>query len=151
MYVLADLQFCGEPIFEITKFFRSQWVEKFGKDVVERLIDPMPAYNLDDVAKTLIYDCSEMKKLADEKNATLILMTYPFYTPDEFRLPPNIYTRISKYLDVILIDNNTFFKTHLKTYRKEEIFSTDGHCTAKGYGLLAQDITAELERHNLLP
>lgn len=151
VYILADIELSGHPISEIVKYFRSRWVEKFGEEAVVRLIDPMPFHDIGDLVKTFIYDCSEMKKIADKNNAVFVLMTYPYYTPDKFMFPPDIYIRITNYLNIPLIDNNAFFSHYLEHYRKEELFVADGHCNAKGYGLMAKDIAAELEKNKLLP
>lgn len=157
-YILSDMQDRSQPIkskyfeeyAELIKQLRSYWVKKFGEEYVQRLIDPMISYKEDDLVNVLVYDLEEMSNYARQKKAKLVILTYP-HPPTKFRYPADIYYTISNYLDLPLVDNVSLFSKYSIIYRHEEIFSTDGHCTGKGYNLIAKNTFDVLRKYNLLP
>jgi lysophospholipase L1-like esterase len=134
----------------LIKGLRSYWVEKFGEAYVQRFIDPAISYEESDLEKILVYDLEKMANYTREKQARLIILTYPVVAT-RFGYREEIYYRISSYLCTPLIDNVSLFNKYPKIYRYEELFSRDGHCTEKGYKLMAENIAATLKKHKLLP
>lgn len=136
---------------DLLKELRSYLVEKFGEEDVRRLIDPIILCEKSDLVKILVYDLTEMANYVRQKKATMVILTYP-YSLTKVQYPEDIYHRISNYLDLPLVDNVSLFNKYLKIYRYEELFSDKGgHCTAKGYKLIAENVFDVLKKHNLLP
>lgn len=156
--ILADLQDRHQPrnskefqeFASLIKKLRSYWVEKFGEEYIHRIIDPVISYEENDLVKVLAYDFEEMANYLRQKKLKLVVLTYPF-PATRFRFPENIYYRLSRYLDLPLVDNASAFNKYINIYRYEELFSADGHCTSKGYGLIAENVSGVLKKYNLLP
>ncbi|MBM3247604.1 hypothetical protein FJZ17_03655 [Candidatus Pacearchaeota archaeon] len=134
----------------LVKSLRSYWVGKFGEEYVQYFIDPAISYKETDLEKILFYDFEELINYLSQKKTKLVILSYPFHAT-QFRYPVGIYYRISNYLRVPLVDNVPLFDKYLKIYKREELFDTGGHCTSKGYGLIAENIYGVLKKHNLLP
>lgn len=155
--ILADLQDRNQPknskefnaYADLIKGLRSYWVEKFGEEYVRWFIDPIISHEENDLTEVLVYDLAEMANYASQKKARFVILTYPF-PATKFRYPADIYNRISNYLNTPLVNNVFLFGNNLKIYRYEELFSTDGHCTSKGYRLIAENTSDVLKKYNLL-
>lgn len=72
--------------------------------------------------------------IINEEKIQLVLMSYPLSDAEDLR-------KISmKYKDVLVIDNMAVFKQALKYVKHEEYFVFDGHCNARGYRLIAENV-----------
>lgn len=69
--------------------------------------------------------------IINEKKIRLVLMSYPLSGAEELK------KACVKYKDILVIDNTIIFKQVLKYAGHEEYFVPDGHCSAKGYRLIA--------------
>ncbi|MDO8489414.1 MAG: hypothetical protein Q7S42_04820, partial [Candidatus Omnitrophota bacterium] len=157
IYILADLQEQSQPVDSdyfkgyagLVKSLRTGWVNKFGEEPVRRFIDPMISYEESDLWKILAYDLEEMGNYLKLRNSRLVILTYPC-SAATFRCPWDIYHRIASKLDSPLVNNASLFSAYLRYYRNEELFVADGHCTGKGYRLMAENIFETLKKYNLL-
>lgn len=78
-----------------------------------------------------------------------ILMCYPFQYKSSISYPVNNVIRsVAKENNVLLVDNEMIFDT-IKTNRNS-YFISDGHCSNKGYGLIAKNLFMVLESNGLL-
>lgn len=135
---------------DTVKDLRKEWIERFGKETVMRIIDPMVSSEEEVRTKAFFYDCVEMKKLADKQKSIFFLMTYPGFSPEKFRMPQDIYLIIAAYLDIPLINNTEIFNQHLRFYKRNELFVSDGHCASKGNRMVAENASNMLKEYNLL-
>lgn len=156
--ILADMQDRKQPkdskdfqeFSNLIKEMKSFWVEKFGEEYVALFINPVISCEEKDLSRVLIYDLEEMSNYLRQRKAQLVILTYP-HLPTEFRYPADIYYRIHNYVSSPLVDNVHIFNKYLKIYRYEQLFSADGHCTSKGYELIANNVYEVLKKYNLLP
>lgn len=155
--ILADLQDRSQPkdgrdfkeFADLIKKLRSYWVEKFGEEYVQQFIDPVILYEEEDLVKVLVYDLKEMNEYVRQREAKIVILTYP-HPANKIRYPEDIYYEISNYLDLPPVDNVYLFNKYLKIYKYEDLFSADGHCTSKGYRLIAENIADVFKKYNLL-
>ncbi len=94
------------------------------------------------IQKIIEYDLSRAIKIARNSGAQVVLETYPF------RSFINIFREISERFSVPLVDNYAVFK---KEQLSQYLFVPDGHCNAKGYGIIAENTYKTLIKYNLLP
>lgn len=86
-----------------------------------------------------------LKKIVDKHDITLIVMQYPLLSEKPLR------KILGKSDDIIFIENVLNFEKVLKDNSYDELFQdmfgeTFGHCTAKGYNLIAENATEHILR-----
>jgi lysophospholipase L1-like esterase len=134
---------------KLFKEMRQTWINKFGQEYVRQLIDPIVLSGDRLRQDILSYDLTQMRDFLETKGARMAILTYPL--PSEgFRLPGNIYNLISKRLNLPLIDNASVFHKYLSGDNPENLFVGDGHCNAKGYRIITENILAALVKYKLL-
>jgi hypothetical protein len=101
--------------------------------------------NQEDLDRMLWYDLTEMIKVAKENNINIVLQTYP----NDFS-ENRIFREVDKKYHIPLVDNSLIFKERLRTQKEEGLFVADGHCNAKGYKLIAENIYNTLVVEGLL-
>ena len=97
--------------------------------------------------RVLEYDLEEIIKFAKSQGVTLILNTYPLNDLSLY----DVFQKISNKLNILLVDNFKVFKEIEKTGNQGDFFVPDGHCNAKGYGIIAENTYKTLVEHKLLP
>lgn len=155
--ILVDLQDRQKPknskyfkeYADLIKGLRGVWVAKFGEEYVSRFIDPIISYKENELEEALYYDFEDLASYLSQNKIKLVILTYPF-SASRFRFSAGIYHRIANYLDVPLVDNVALFDRNLRIYERRELFASDGHCTSKGYGLMAENIAKVLKKYGLL-
>jgi lysophospholipase L1-like esterase len=96
--------------------------------------------------RVLGYDLEEIIKLAKSRGVTLILNTYPLNDLSLY----DVFREISNKLNILLVDNFKVFKQIEQNGNKRDFFVSDGHCNAKGYGVIAENTYKTLVEHKLL-
>ena len=131
-----------EEIDNVKKIVEEVYDEATYKEVKE-IIDTLAQFatNMDIPVKILRSDLIETHRIAMNYGIDLILMTYPC----GMGVVDDTIRRLSKELDIVLVDNQKIFEERLKIEQKEELFIDDGHCNAKGYELIAKNICDVLD------
>lgn len=89
---------------------------------------------------SLRVNLDRIARLARDSGALVILLTYPHAgTPDPVDL---VITEAAEAADVPLLDLLPVFTAAERQWSRQELYVADGHCTDRGYGIVA----AEVER-----
>jgi lysophospholipase L1-like esterase len=94
------------------------------------------------VQEIIEYDLSQAVRIVRNSGSEIILETYP---SQSFI---NIFREISGRFNIPLVDNYAVFKNEQLS---QDLFVPDGHCNAKGYGIIAENTYKTLIKYNLLP
>lgn len=82
--------------------------------------------------------------IAREHNCSVVLQTYPH--PRIAAWENSIIRMVSKKMNVSLVDHGSFFNNLLIQGEEEEtLFVPDGHCTKRGYRLMAEEIFEKIQ------
>lgn len=96
--------------------------------------------------RVLEYDLEETIRFAKSHGVTFILNTYPL---DDLTLY-DVFKEISNKLNIPLVDNFKVFKEIEKSGNIKDFLVPNGHCNAKGYGLIAENTYKILVGNKLL-
>jgi tetratricopeptide (TPR) repeat protein len=92
--------------------------------------------------KVLEYDLENMIRLAKAEGKRCIFLTYPLSEEnDEIRM------RLANKWQILFVDNTKSF-SQLKSaenYKQKDYFVEDGHCNARGYQVIAQNVYEALK------
>ena len=102
--------------------------------VVKRTLDTSAAQ------RRLEDDLRYMVRLARSQGVEPVLLNYPHYLPGISA----VIRRSARKLNVTLVDLNPAFNERLKTVSRRDLFVHDGHCTDRGYRLMAEEVAAAL-------
>ncbi|HNW39734.1 MAG TPA: hypothetical protein PL125_04270 [Candidatus Omnitrophota bacterium] len=100
-------------------------------------------------------DIREMVEVIKNRKIKVLLQNFP---PIDSMSPGHrahyfnnfLLPEIARDLDLPFVDNNAIFKKILDQGEpREKIFVPDGHCTAKGYGLMARNIFNKIKEEGL--
>ncbi|MFH0753823.1 MAG: hypothetical protein V2A70_04595 [Candidatus Omnitrophota bacterium] len=81
-------------------------------------------------------DINEMVRIIRGHGAALILQDYPIDTPSN-----EILKRIAEEWHVPLVNNREVFQEKMKAGMVfKDLYSVDGHCNARGYGVMAENV-----------
>lgn len=95
-------------------------------------------------SENLTGDLAEMKAVADNLGVTLVLMSYP----DRFQ-----YGNLRGFADAsgtLFINHVPMFEQALTNTPPDLLFREDGHCTSRGYRMMAENIRNVLKTNGLL-
>lgn len=90
--------------------------------------------------KKLLYsNLEKMIEYVRMKKGEIILQTYPFHSVRSF---DDVVKAIAKKYNAPIVDNAAIFDVlvSLEGYKREDYFVVDGHCTSKGYGVVAANV-----------
>ncbi len=94
-------------------------------------------------ALNLIEDLDDMADIMEEREIPIILMSYPdtFYR--------NRLADFARRRGIVFVDHTPVFKEIMRNHQRGEIFRRDGHCTAKGYKVMADNLLQTLDEMEL--
>jgi len=109
------------------------------KDVLKQLLLLEAQVNeKSNIYNWLYQDISEIAWDCNRRGIDLIVQGYPSpYDNDKAADVGNILKRIARKLDIPFVDNIRIFNEQIE---QDILFVKDGHCTAKGYGLIAKNV-----------
>lgn len=96
-------------------------------------------------------DIKEIIKIIRQKKIKIILQSYPY--PLEVRKIPidAILRKIANELHISFVDNELLFREMLERgSRSEDFFVADGHCNARGYGIVAMNVYNKIMEEGML-
>lgn len=134
---------------ELKKYLEATYKES-NKKILLRTIDAKLKIYEDEsiLAEVFRYDLKEIIKLSTERGAAVILQTYP---RKWYSLFNNVVRQISKEYDIALVDNEKIFSEEAQHVDRERFFIADGHCTEKGYRLIAENTYNALVGQGFFP
>jgi len=91
-------------------------------------------------------DLFRIMQLLKENGISLVLQTYPGTDQSDETV---VIRRFAQEFHIPLVDNKKIFPHKLKTYRWEELFLADGHCTALGNKIIAENVYNVLTKINI--
>ena len=78
------------------------------------------------------HDLRQMQRLCTERGIHFVIQSYPY--------PVIALKSFANQLGVMYVDNEAAFARLLEGAKKETYFVPDGHCNARGYGVVAKNI-----------
>jgi lysophospholipase L1-like esterase len=92
----------------------------------------------------LAYDLKETIRLAKKNHVAVVLQTYPGWADND------IIRSACSARHTPLVDNESAFRERSKYRTTTDLFVPDGHCTAYGYGIIAENVYRALVEHNFI-
>lgn len=140
------------PKFELIKlkeYLEENYEESNKKSLLRMINAKLKIYENDTILTEIIkYDLKEIIKISKNRKVAIILQTYP---RNWYFLFNNAIREISREYNIVLVDNERIFEEEAKHIDIERFFVPDGHCNAKGYGIIAENTYKTLIEHKLLP
>jgi len=116
------------------------FIEKFNKT------NPANSYNFmlltdSDIRRWIESDVREIIRVIQNKNIKIILQNYPFKSKGYAVLINSTLRNIAEDLNIPFVDNVAIFQQMMDSgARSEDYYVPDGHCSARGYEVIAKDV-----------
>ncbi len=94
--------------------------------------------------QVLAYDLKETIRLAKKNHVAVVLQTYPGWADND------IIRSACGAQYTPLVDNELVFRERSQQRSTADLFVPDGHCTAYGYGIIAENVYRALVEHNFI-
>ena len=99
-----------------------------------------------EISKWVGSDIKEIVSIIKQQKIRLIIQNYPIAWPVNSTL-----SRVAGILQVPFVDNYSVFKKKIaQGVPKEYLFVPDNHCSARGYGLMAENVYNKIMDENFL-
>jgi tetratricopeptide (TPR) repeat protein len=129
----------GEPVARALAPSTAAW-RHFVTYAEKRLAQQIESRTTDD----LYTDLAQMRQVCANLGVTMVLMSYPDrYAYDQLR-------EFAADHQTVFVDNVAAFEEALRTTPPTLLFQPDGHCTSRGYRLMAQNLLATLRAADLV-
>ena len=92
-------------------------------------------------------DLTKMVKICNDKNVAVVLQNYPIS-----KIVNEAIRKGAQKTSCIFVENEQIFNGLLKEgFRREKLFAPDGHCTAKGYAIMAGNLFNAIVKARVFP
>ena len=136
-------------LIELKKFFQGNIMNRGKKNKLVKIINArlhLLSGDYDIFEKVLEYDLKVVIDLARENDISVILQTYPHIV----EIVDKGIRKTSAAYNIPLVDNVRVFQEIEKQENRDDFFIKDGHCNAKGYRVIAENVYKELINGGLL-
>lgn len=108
--------------------------KKFEGKVPENVV----LLNEDDIVRWAEADITEIVRMCRARGIKVVIHNYPRYT----ERPNSILLNVALKFNIPFVDNKEIFRETMAREQKgdAEYFVADGHCTSKGYLLMATNV-----------
>jgi lysophospholipase L1-like esterase len=104
--------------------------------------------DIDSHHRQLEYNLTRLLELSRRENVPVVFQTYFHF--HGYRVNEIVREFATRH-DLPLVDHNRLFHTAIPAARRPDLLIEDGHPNAGGYALMADNVLATLEQHDLIP